>query len=138
PMRLATARTVHVIGPLREAERVALSQVIGACGSAAVKLWDDSGTDDRAEADAGVPLTPDEHPRGGWLVFLGSLRSAAGWLPDAGADGAVVIATRDEPCILIDRVDELAAAGYVRPALLCATPVLARRLGLPNTAVLAP
>jgi tetratricopeptide (TPR) repeat protein len=133
--RLAESHAVHVVGRFGEAERAALPRVIGACGPSTVTLWRESAGDSEA-ALATIPLTTSEHPRGGWLVLLGAEAPLAAWLPAARADGAVVVATRDEPCLIVDRVDELAAAGDARPGLLCATPALARRLGLPQTAVL--
>ncbi len=138
PMRLAEGRTVHVIGPFGEAERDALGHVIAASGSSPVRLWREAGPD--ADSDTGpdtARLTIDEHPRGGWLMLLGATAALSGWLPAAHAEGAVVVATRDEPCLIIDRVDELAAAGYACPGLLCATSALSRRLGLPPAATLA-
>jgi tetratricopeptide (TPR) repeat protein len=133
--RLAEASAIHVIGRFGEAEQEALPRVRVACGASTVALWRESGAD-CAPIPATIPLTTSEHPRGGWLVLLGAAAPLAGWLPAARADGAVVVATRDEPCLIVDRVDELAAAGHARPGLLCATPVLARRLGLPQSAVL--
>jgi hypothetical protein len=129
---------VHIVsGAAEDAERQALGLVVVACAASPMERWLDVGVEDPAQAQASR-LTSDRHPRGGWIVFLGPVRSPAEWLPRAQAEGVVLVATRDEPCALIDRIDELAAAGYARPALLCATSTLARRLGVPATALLRP
>jgi tetratricopeptide (TPR) repeat protein len=135
PARLAAARSVHVVSPLGPPECAALREVLPACGSATVELWDDTGTESLAGTITAKRLTADAYPRGGWLVLLGTVRSVADWLPKSGADGAVVVVTRDQPCAAIDRIDELAATGYTRAALSCATPALGRRLGLPASMV---
>jgi len=135
PARLAQGRPVHVLGPFGEAERDALGKVVAACGPSPVHLWLEASADSPAGLDA-IRLSVDEHPRGGWLVLLGAMASMSGWLPVAQPEGVLVIATRDEPCAIVDRVDELAHAGYASPGLVCATPALSRRLGLPPAAVL--
>jgi hypothetical protein len=48
----------------------------------------------------------------------------------------LLVVTRDQPCMVIDRIDELAAAGHNQPGLLCATCELAERLQLPRRASL--
>jgi tetratricopeptide (TPR) repeat protein len=133
--RLVNAQAVHVVGRFGEEERGALARVVAACGASLVTLWREPGVESSG-ADDTMPLTATDHPRDGWLVLLGAAAPLAGWLPAARADGALVVATRDEPCLIVDRVDELAAAGHAHPGLACATPALARRLGLPASAVL--
>ena len=131
---LARTRTVHVVGPFGQAERDVLRAIHAGCDPAKVKLWDDTGA--APTAIGALRLTEQNHPQGGWLVLLGPVRSMAGWLSAARLDGAALIATRDEPCGLIDRIDELAGAGYAQPALACATPALAARLGLSTATVM--
>jgi hypothetical protein len=70
-------------------------------------------------------------------MIVGTGRSAAAWLPDAHAERVLLIVARDEPCAIIDRIDELAAAGYERPGLACASGALAERLRLPAEATLS-
>jgi len=127
---LAAAESVNiVIGEASgDEESKAMSWIVSACGAALVTVWD--------EVVGGLApqpvrkLSASEHPRGGFLVMLGTARSTSAWLSMARAEHALVVATRDEPCAIIDRIDELAAAGYERPGLLCASPALAERLGL--------
>jgi hypothetical protein len=132
---VASAATAHVVfgDSPGEEERAAVARIVEARGNADTTLWDG--------ADAGSPrvrhLSTTEHPRGGLLVFVGTGRSAAAWLPDARPERVLLIVTRDEPCATIDRIDELAAAGYERPGFACASGALAERLRLPADATLS-
>jgi tetratricopeptide (TPR) repeat protein len=133
---LATAAGVNVVigETLEEGERRALAQIVAACGTAPVSLWDELAGG--AHAEGARALSAVEHPRGGALVLLGAARSLAGWLSQARAERVLVVATRAAPCEIIDRLDELSAAGYDRPGLLCATRALADRLRLPQVSTL--
>jgi tetratricopeptide (TPR) repeat protein len=135
PARLGDGRALHVVSPFGEAEAAALGPLTALCASGTVKLWQEPGAPPVAQLDA-ARLTGADHPRGGWVVLLGAEVSTSAWLAEARADGVLVVATRDQPCAVIDRIDELAAAGFARPGLRCATPLLARRLGLPLSAAL--
>jgi hypothetical protein len=133
---LATAARVNVVigETLDEEERRALAQIVAACGTAPVSLWDELAGG--AQAEGARALSAVEHPRGGALVLLGAARSLAAWLSEARAERVLVVATRAAPCEIIDRIDELSAAGYYRPGLLCATRALADRLRLPQVSTL--
>jgi tetratricopeptide (TPR) repeat protein len=133
---LATAARVNVVigEKLGEEERRALSQILAACGTAPVTIWDELAGDARTEGARALSVV--EHPRGGALVLLGAARSPAAWLSQVHAEHALLVATRATPCEIIDRIDELSAAGYDRPGLLCATRALADRLRLPEGATL--
>lgn len=133
PACLGDGRSVHVASAFGDAEREALDIIAAICGSR-LSLWQERGAGVHVGA---APLTAERHPAGGWLVLLGATVSVSGWLAASRAEGTLVVATRDQPCVIIDRVDELAAEGYTRPGLLCATPALAERLGLPREAVLS-
>lgn len=140
PARLAAASSVHVIineAPGEE-ERAALSQVRAACAAAPVRIWDEVGTQARSGAAPATRVAADDHPRDGWLVLLGTARPPGAWAYTMRAEGVLLLVTRDEPCAIIDRIDELAVAGYPCPGMLCATPALAERLRLPRGAILAP
>ena len=132
---LATAVTVNVVigETLEEEERHVLAQIVAACGTAPVTLWDELAG---AQAEGARALSAVEHPRGGALVLLGAARSLAAWLSQARLERVLVVATRAAPCEIIDRIDELSAAGYERPGLLCATRALADRLRLPRASTL--
>lgn len=133
---LATAARVNVVigETLEEEERRALALIVAACGTAPVSLWDELAGG--AQAEGARALSAVEHPRGGALVLLGAARSLAAWLSQARAERVLVVATRATPCEIIDRIDELSAAGYDRPGLLCATRALADRLRLPQVSTL--
>jgi len=115
-------------------ERAALTQIVAACRSAPVTLWGQPS--DAAPGGAMMRLSADAPPRGAFLVILGAERSLAPWLRATPGERVLLVATREAPCAIIDRVDELAIAGSSRPALVCATPELAARLRLPRTASL--
>jgi tetratricopeptide (TPR) repeat protein len=134
---LATAARVNVVigETLEEEERRALAQIVAACGTAPVSLWDELAGGAQA-AEGARALSAAEHPHGGALVLLGAARSLAAWLSQARAERVLVVATRVAPCEIIDRIDELSAAGYDRPGLLCATRALADRLRLPQVSTL--
>jgi len=127
---LATAATVNVvIGEMPgEEEDRALTQIVAACSTAPMTIWDERAGD--AQTEGARTLSAVEHPCGGTLVLLGAARSPAAWLAQARAERVLLVATRAAPCEIIDRVDELSAAGYDRPGLLCATRALADRLHL--------
>jgi tetratricopeptide (TPR) repeat protein len=132
--QLGDGRTVHVVSAFGDEESDALAIVASAAGSQ-VKLWQPEGSA-RPHASA-TPLTTRSYPEGGWLVLLGTNRFAATWLAQSRAQRVLVVATRDDPCAIVDLLDDLAGAGYAHPALLCATAPLARRLGLPPGTVLS-
>ncbi|HET9764535.1 MAG TPA: tetratricopeptide repeat protein [Casimicrobiaceae bacterium] len=134
--RLGQGGTVHVVSAFGDTERAALEPLLAACGSSPVELWREPGFD--SAVPQAMRLTSVDHPRGGWVVLLGAAAPISAWIAHARAVGALLVATGDRPCDLIDRVDELTVAGCTDPGLLCATPALARRLGLPLTAALPP
>ena len=74
-------------------------------------------------------------PEGGIVILFGAARSPAEWLSEARPERVLLVVVRDEPCAVIDRIDEISALGDPRPALLCATRTLAERLLLPRAAV---
>jgi tetratricopeptide (TPR) repeat protein len=135
---LAAAKVVNIViaDPCIDEDRTVLGQIIDACGTAPVTIWDEAEGDAAHEGPLARRLSAEAYPRGGLLIMLGTARSAAAWLPGARADQVLVVVTRDEPCAVIDRIDELAAAGYTRPGLVCATPALADHLRLPRQAAL--
>jgi tetratricopeptide (TPR) repeat protein len=136
--RLGAAGTVNIVvgDTLGEEGRAALSHLVTASGVASVTLWDEGAGDAVVRGVRACKLSVTEHPRGGSLVLFGAARSPVLWLPGARAQQVLLVATRDEPCAIVDRIDELAAAGYDRPGLLCATRALADRLRLPRAATL--
>ena len=135
---LAAATSVHiVIGETMGAEeRAALESIVAACGTAPVKIWGEAADETVAGGLPLATLATNDHPRGGLLVLVGTARSPSAWLAAMRAEHVLLIVTRDQPCTVIDRIDELAVAGHDRPGLLCATRALAERLRLPHAASL--
>jgi tetratricopeptide (TPR) repeat protein len=135
---VASAATTHlVIGDAPgEPQDAVLAQIVAARGTATTTIWENAGPDVVAPGGRARKLSANDHPCGGLLVLVGAGRAAAAWLRGTRAERALLIVTHDEPCAVIDRIDELAAAGYERPGLLCATRALAERLRLPVGATL--
>lgn len=113
-----------------EEERHVLARLAAACVAPWTIIWDEVAAGEIVGERRTRKLSRDEHPRGGALVVVGTARSFAPWIADVQAARVLLIVTRDEPCATIDRIDELYAAGYRRPGLLCATGALGDRLGL--------
>jgi len=80
--------------------------------------------------DAGAGARPD----GGLVVLCGTARSPAAWLGAARSEKVLLVVLADEPCAVIDRIDEIAACDK-QAGVTCATSTLAARLRLPRDAV---
>jgi hypothetical protein len=134
---LASAASVDIVAgeSLDPQERAALTQIGAACRSAPVTLWGQA-SDAAVLGTAMMRLSAADLPRGAFLVILGTGRPIASWLRAMQAERVLLVVTREAPCTIIDRVDELAAAGCEQPVLLCATAELAARLRLPRAASL--
>jgi tetratricopeptide (TPR) repeat protein len=81
--------------------------------------------------DAGAGL----HPEGGSVVLFGMARSPVAWLANARADKVLLVILKEDPCAVIDRIDQISMLCNARPGLLCASHSLAERLRLPPDAV---
>ena len=137
PAKLASAPSLDIVvgEAFDEEERAAFTQILGARGDAPVTIWGEA-SDQSLVSTATLRLLSSDQPRGAFVVILGTARPLASWVASLRAEAALVVATREAPCAIIDRIDELAAAGCNRPGLLCATPELAERLRLPRIASL--
>jgi tetratricopeptide (TPR) repeat protein len=135
---LAAATSAHIVigETIGTEERAALASILAATRTAPVTIWSQAADGTVAGGTPVSVLAADAHPRGGLLVLLGTARSPIAWLAAARAEQVLLIVTRDRPCTVIDRIDELAAAGHDRPGVLCATRALAERLRLPREATL--
>jgi hypothetical protein len=126
-----TATRVHLV--LVDDDAGGQGELVGRIRSAfaprPLELWAEAGSAP-ALSDARA-LTADAHPAGGLIVLLGASRSVAAWLGAARAERVLVVAIRDEPCALIDRIDEVALLCDARPGLACASRELTERLRLP-------
>jgi tetratricopeptide (TPR) repeat protein len=133
---LASAPCVHIVLPdvPAELDRVAVEQFVAACAGARIAIW--SGSPEDGGVAPARMLTAEDRPSSGVLVLLATDRPLARWLAAGQVERVLLLVTREAPCTIIDRVDELAALGYSRPGLLCAMRELALRLRLPATAAL--
>jgi hypothetical protein len=100
------------------------------------ELWTQSGMVFSAERARLVAADRGAHPRGGLVALFGVSRSQAAWLDAARPERVLLTLARDEPCALIDRIDEVSLLCDLTPGVVCATPALAERLGLPVQAAM--
>jgi tetratricopeptide (TPR) repeat protein len=84
--------------------------------------------------DAAAGVTP-QHPL---AVFFGADRSPAEWYERAAAAEVALFCDDDSPCVLLDRIPELAREGQAPLRLLFATSGSAQRVGLPGVVVVGP
>jgi tetratricopeptide (TPR) repeat protein len=65
-------------------------------------------------------------------IFYGADISPASWYARSLAADVALYCDADDPCLLVDRIAELAHEGRTPLHLLFASPALARRIGLPG------
>jgi tetratricopeptide (TPR) repeat protein len=132
----AAAPVVHlVVGALPAAGESALMRLLAALSGAPLTLWARPGSVAPVQDARTLDPAAGSHPEGGLLLLYGASASNAGWIDGARASRVVLIVAEDDPCAVIDRVDELCGLGLERPGLLCASRELAERLRLPANAV---
>jgi hypothetical protein len=133
---LATAATrVHIViaEAIGEPDHAALARVVHACRAASTNIWGDPGVKTLPEGARPLNVATGDHPAGGLLILFGSAYSPVAWLAPVRPERVVLMVIRDDPCAVIDRIDELGLTGYTRPGLMLATPGLAERLRLPGS-----
>ena len=74
-------------------------------------------------------------PRQRIALFYGADISPAQWYARAPATDVTLYCDGDDPCLLVDRIQELAREGRTPLHLLFASPTLARRVSLPGSVV---
>jgi tetratricopeptide (TPR) repeat protein len=82
------------------------------------------------DVEAGV------HPVGGLIALVVAARSQAALLTAAHPERILLVVVRDEPCAVVDRIDEAALLADAKPGVVCANRALAERLGLPASAAI--
>ncbi len=133
----AAAPVVHlVVGTRAAAEESGLMRLLAALSGARLTLWAHPGTVAPVRNARTLDRAAGNHPEGGLLLLYGADASNAGWIESARASRIVLIVAEDDPCAVIDRVDELCGLGAEHPGLLCASQELAKRLRLPANAVI--
>jgi tetratricopeptide (TPR) repeat protein len=137
--RAASAAAVHLVlaGEVPASAKPALAQLVATLPAAQLTVWARPGASLPGAAARTLDVAAGSHPDGGLLLLYGATASVAGWIDAAHADQVVLIITEDDPCAVIDRVDELRASGGERPGLVCASRALAERLRLPLQAFIA-
>jgi tetratricopeptide (TPR) repeat protein len=132
----ASARAVHlVVGALPAGGEPALMRLIVALSGVRLTLWALPGTVAPVRDARTLDRVAGNQPEGGLLLLYGTSASNAGWIDGARASRVVLIVAEDDPCAVIDRLDELCGLGTEQPGLLCASRELAERLRLPANAV---
>jgi len=115
----------------------ALQRLRFAFGQLQPQVWRQPGTFS-AEIDVRmIEIGASVQPEGGVIALLGASRSQATWLGTARPERVLLVLVRDEPCAIIDRIDEVSLLGDPRPGITCATLALAERLGFLRHAAMA-
>jgi hypothetical protein len=138
PALASSAAVVHLVlaDAVPAQEEGALVGLVAALAAARLTVWARSGASLPVPNAMTMDVAAGNHPKGGLLLLYGTSESAAAWIGAACANKVVLIVTAAEPCAVIDRIDELCAAGGEPPGLICASRALAERLRLPANAVI--
>jgi tetratricopeptide (TPR) repeat protein len=118
-------------------ERAVIERLRRAFAQGQLELWGQTGTFTAVGGARFVEIGTGVQPEGGVLALVGTSRSQAAWLGGARAERVLLVVVRDEPCAIIDRIDEVTLLADAKPGIVCATLALAERLGLPRDAALA-
>lgn len=127
----ATASVVHLVimQVLTALDRAYLEAILATASAARVRLWTnaEAGASDFRNPGV-VDYSARLHPVGGMQVFYGTEFSPMEWLGGARPERTVLVLTRYEPGLLLDRIRQLSDEGSHRVGLLCCGEMLARRL----------
>ena len=136
----ATASVVHLIimQTLTALDRAFLEAIVVMTRSTHLRYWADA---EARASDFGnatvIDCSAGLHPAGGMLVLFGTEFSPIEWLDRARPEASLLVVTRDEPGLLLDRIRQLSGEGSHRVGLLCCGTVLANRLPFPAGVVVA-
>ena len=135
----SSAALVHLVldGDVPAHEEGTLAALVAVLPAARLKVWTRSGRSPVGLQVRALDVAAGSYPEGGLLLLYGATQSTAAWVVAARAAKVVLIVTAADPCAVIDRIDELCAAGGRPPGLICASQALADRLRLPANAVIA-
>ena len=130
--RAAAADAVHLVlaGAVPASGERDLAELVAALPAERLTVWARPGAASPVAAAQILDVAAGNYPGGGLLLLYGASASVAGWIAAVRASQVILIVTEDDPCAVIDRVDELRATGGVRPGLVCASGALAERLRL--------
>jgi len=116
-----------IMQSLSAQDEVFVESIVVASGATQVRTWKDPGASSDRNAPA-VDLSAQSHPVGGLIVFFGTEFSPIEWFDRARAELCLLVVTRDEPGLLLDRIRECSAEGSRQIGMLCCGEALARRL----------
>jgi hypothetical protein len=133
----SSAAVVHLViaGAVPSQGKAALVRLAAALAATRLTVWAKPGASPGIPYSRTLDIAAGSHPEGGLLVLYGTAESPATWLGAARAGKVVLVVADDDPCAVIDRIDELCGLHEERPGLICASRALAERLRLPPKAV---
>ena len=91
------------------------------CAGVRLTVWARSGASLPVLDARTLDVAAGSHPEGGLLLLYGTTDSTVAWIGAARVSKVVLIVTAADPCAVIDRIDELCAAGSEPPGLICAS-----------------
>jgi len=134
----AAASTVHLVmmQSLSAQDEAFVESITVTSGAAQVRLWKDPRASDYRNA-CSVDFSAGLYPADGVLLFFGTEFSPIGWLDRARPELILLVVTRDEPGLLLDRIRELSGEGRRQVGVLCCGEALAHRLPFVTEAIVA-
>ena len=124
----ATASLMHLVimQSLSPQDEAFVEAIVVASGATQVRMWKDpAASNDR---NASVDLSAQSHPAGGLIVLFGTEFSPVEWFDRARPELCLLVVSRDEPGLLLDRIRECSGEGRRQLGLLCCGEALARKL----------
>ena len=108
-------------------------------GAADVNVWLTPRTPRADLPPSWRTIDPASHalPRAARTIYFGADRSPAAWLDSSPAREVALYCRDESPCVLVDRITELARDGHAPIRLLFASALAAKRIGLPGAVVRA-
>jgi tetratricopeptide (TPR) repeat protein len=125
----ATVSVVHlaIMQSMSAQDEAFVASIIAASGGTQVRVWKDPTASAYRNASA-ADLSAQSHPVGGLIVLFGTECSPVEWLDQARPERCLLVVTRDEPGLLLDRIRECSGEGSRQLGMLCCGEALARRL----------
>jgi|SRR5208283_3133013 len=132
----AAATHLVILQPLSARDEAFVESIRGACGAAQIRWWKDPRAPDYRTARA-VDLSDGSHPEGGVQIFFGTQFAPGAWLDRARPELSLLVVTRDEPGLLLDRIRELSGEGSRQVGVLCCGTALANGLPFATEVIVA-
>ena len=136
----ATVSVVHlaVMENFTPLDRAFLEAIVQMASTTHIRFWADpkARASDFRNACA-INYAAGLHPVGGMLVLFGAKFSPVEWLGSARPEFRILVVTRDEPGLLLDRIRQFSGEGSHRVGLVCCGAALANRLPFPAGVITA-